>query len=258
MKKEVVLILGIMLIFGILGVVSAERIGIDTGNSYVPGENVKIKITLYDDASNKIQGTINYKILNYYSETVQEGSINSGEEITYQLPSDAYQGPWKIIASYNSIEANTLFNVGQSQKAEIKIEGDTLILKNVGNSVYDKKILIYIGQQDQTAQVYLDIGQEKRIRLTAPTGTYDVRVIEGNEENTLEFKGVGLTGNVIGLESVLGGGNFWQKYPVVILFLGALLLVVIVVVILKGRNRGINISIVNKNINKNINKNRHR
>ena len=88
--------------------------------------------------------------------------------------------------------------------------------------------MIYIGNSDQTASVYLDVGQTKRIKLTAPDGDYDVRVIEGNDENTLEFKGVSLTGNVVSLESVTGG-SFWQKYPLVFLFLIVLVFVFVVV-----------------------------
>ncbi len=216
---------------------SNEKIGIEVGNSYIPGETVSIKITLYDDVSNKIQGVVNYKILNYYSEVVKEGKTNSGEEILYELPKDAYQGPWKIIANYNEIETNSLFNVGELEKAEIKLEEDNLIITNIGNTFYNKKILIYIGEQDQTADVSLEIGQTKRIRLTAPDGDYDIRVIEGNEEKVLEFEGISLTGNVIGLERVIGD-NFWKKYPMVSIFLGAIFLVIVVVGFLKFRKSG--------------------
>ncbi len=149
---------------------------------------------------------------------------------------NAYQGPWKIVAEYNRIETNRLFNVGKLEKVEIKLEGDILIIKNIGNAPYDKKILIYIGRVDQTAQVFLEIGQTKRIRLTAPDGDYDVKVIEGNEEKILEFKGVKLTGNVVGLERVLGD-SFLKKYPVVVLFLIAVGLVVIIILGLKMHRR---------------------
>jgi len=252
LKKSFVF--GIFILIIILGInfVFAEKLEIQIENNYIPGENINFKLILYNDANIKIDGQINYIIQNYYSEIVKEGASNSGNEVVFNLPGNAIQGPWKISASYNNVKSNRLFNVGALEKAEITIEGDTLILKNIGNSVYEKKILIYIGEQDQTAQVSLEVGQEKRIRLTAPTGSYDIKVIEGNEEQPLEFKGVSLTGNVVGLERVLNTGkNFWQKYPAVGLFLGALLLVTIIIVIFKIKNKGMNIKIVNKNINRN-------
>ncbi|MDD5191934.1 MAG: hypothetical protein PHH54_04525 [Candidatus Nanoarchaeia archaeon] len=237
MKKGIVIVFSMFLMLSFLGAVYAEKLDIEVKDSYIPGDEVKFKVVLYDDSNNKIQGQINYEVQDYYTELMTEGVAGSGQEIVYMLPENARQGPWKITADYNSISANRLFNVGELQKAEIKLEEDVLIIKNVGNTPYDKKILIYIGDNDQTAQVYLEIEQEKRIRLTAPEGTYKIKVIEGNEENVLEFDDVHLTGNVIGLESVLGQGNFWQRYPVVALFLGALLLVVIVVVGLRIYNR---------------------
>jgi len=239
MKKEMVL--GVVFLFLVsfsFVFVSAEKLGIETENSYVPGEKVDIKITLYDDDSNKITGLINYEILNYYSEVVNQGEVNSGEQVLYELPTNAEQGPWKIVANYNDVEVNNLFNVGELEKAEISLQGDILSVKNIGNTVYEKNILIYIGDFDQTASIFLELEQTKMIRLTAPDGDYDVKVIEGNEENVLEFTGVKLTGNVVGLESVFGDRGFLKKYPMVSIFLGSILLIVIVVIILKIKNGG--------------------
>jgi len=218
------------------GLIYAEKLDIEIGNNYIPGEDVKFKLVLYGDSNNRIDGEINYVIQNYYKEEVLKGIVNSGEEVIYNLPENAIQGPWKIIADYNEISVNRLFNVGELEKAEISLEGDILILRNIGNTPYNKKILIYIGNNDQTADVFLEIGQVKKIRLTAPDGNYDIRVVEGNEEQALKFENVQLTGNVVGLESVLEG-SFWKKYPIVSVFLGVLLLVIIIISILKFINR---------------------
>lgn len=251
-KKGIILIFGVLLTLGFLSMVYAEKLDIEVKDSYIPGDEVKFKVVIYDDNNNKIQGKINYAIQDYYTELIVGGSADSGQEIVYKLPTDAYQGPWKIIADYKTINVNRLFNVDDLEKAEITLEGDTLILRNIGNTPYDKKILIYIGQHDQTAQVYLEIGQEKRIRLTAPDDTYDIRVVEGvdeEKENIFEFKNVPLTGNVIGLERVLGNDNFWQRYPIIVLFLGVLFLLTVVIVGLKIKNKRINVNVVNKNTN---------
>ncbi|MFA7707351.1 MAG: hypothetical protein WCX73_00205 [Candidatus Pacearchaeota archaeon] len=239
MKNSAVLGLIFLLSVGFLaGLVCAEKIEIQMENSYVPGEDVSFKLILYDDQNNKIDGQISYFVQNYYSEVVEQGISNSDKEVVFKLPENAIQGPWKVSAKYNEVEAGLLFNVGELELADIKLEGDTLVLKNIGNSVYDKKILIYIGTEDQTADITLEVGQEKRIRLTAPDGNYNIKVIEGNEEKTIEFNDVPLTGNVVGLERVLNTtSGFWQRYPLVSLFLGALLLVIVIVGILKFINR---------------------
>jgi len=234
MAKKI--ICGVLLISLMIVLVSAEKLDIEIGNNYVPGENVKFKITLYDDKMNKINDKVNYIIQDYYTDIIEQGVIGSGEEKIFKLPENSVQGPWKVTASYKETVINRLFNVGRLEKANISLEGDILIIKNIGNTIYNKKILIYIGQYPQTAQIYLEIGQTKRVRLTAPEGNYDVRIIEGNEESVLEFKDVPLTGNVIGLESVIGDG-FWKKYPLIGVFLIALILVALSIIVLKFINR---------------------
>ena len=212
----------------LLNLVYAQKLDIKVKNNYIPGEEVNFRIVLYNENNQIVEGKIDYFVQNYYADIVKEGVTKSGDEISFLLDKNAVQGPWKITALYEDIEVNRLFNVGELSKAEISLDGDTLVVSNVGNVPYEKKILIYIGNSDQTASVYLDVGQTKRIKLTAPDGDYDVRVIEGNDENTLEFKGVSLTGNVVSLESVTGG-SFWQKYPLVFLFLIVLVFVFVVV-----------------------------
>src|SRR3989344_216198 len=204
LKRGVILGFFILLFSFSIILIYAEKLDIEVKDSYIPGDEVRFKVVLYGDENNKIDGGVNYELQDYYTEAMISGAADSGQEIVYSLPENARQGPWKIIARYDGISFNRLFNVGELEKAEINLEGDVLIIRNVGNTVYDKKILIYIGNNDQTAQIYLEVGQEKRIRLTAPTGEYDIKVIEGNEENVLKFDNIPLTGNVIGLESILG------------------------------------------------------
>lgn len=236
MKKRTNRELKLSLMFGVflilsLNLIYAEKLNIDVRNSYVPGEEVVFKIVLYDDNNKQIEGNINYIIRDYYTDIVREDSAVSGKEIVFKLSENAVKGPWEISANYENVNApRTLFNVEELEKIDIELEGDNLIVTNIGNApIFDKKILIYIGNQDQTASISLERGQTKRIRLTAPDGNYNIRIVEGSGENVIEFKGISLTGNVVGLERVIGN-NFWQRYPLISLFLMAVGLLVIFVV----------------------------
>jgi len=120
MEKRVSLVVVVCLILSFLVVpVYAEKIDIVMGNSYLPGEDVSFKIILYDDENNKIDGQVNYVIQDYYTEIMGQGSSSSGDEVNFKIPENAIQGPWKIVASYNTLEVNRLFNVGELAKAEI-------------------------------------------------------------------------------------------------------------------------------------------
>lgn len=225
---------GVILIFVFvalsIGIVCAEKLDIEIKNDYSPGQSIEFRFLLYDDYGAMAEGFIDYVIQNYYTDVVESGGINAWEKKTFIISTDAVQGHWRVIAEYNGIKTERIFNVGELEKAEIKIEGNELILKNIGNSVYDKQVSIFIGDVAQTALIYLEIGQEKRIRLTAPDGNYNIRVSDGTEEKV--FENVGLTGNVVGLERVTDRG-FFRKYPLVTLFLGFLIVLVIIVAMLK-------------------------
>lgn len=215
----------------LVGSVFAEKLGLEI--NYEEGV-VDFKITVYDEMGVRVKGISDYTIKDYYGDIKSEGKASSGENINFVLPRNPRQGPWEISVSYNNGTIRELFNVGDIEKIDIKLQEDNLILENIGNVDYEDNILIYIGDEDQTAKVYLLEGQIKKIRLTGD-GVYDIRVDPGTQEEIV-FSQVSLTGNVIGLERVIEGG-FWSRYPLVSLFLSALVLVIVVIFGLKGYKR---------------------
>ncbi|MEM0465475.1 MAG: hypothetical protein QXW97_02105 [Candidatus Pacearchaeota archaeon] len=231
MKKEILIIILGVLIVNFSSSVFAEKLEINVKS--VNSEKVIFEINLYDNSNNLVDGRINYMIQNYYTDLMKEDESNSGEEIIYFFPENPVQGPWKIIAKYKDIETNELFQVGKVEKASIRLEGNSLIIKNVGNTIYDRNILISIGDHKESVRMYLEVGGEKKIRLTAPSGEYVVKVDDGTTESGLTFSGVSLTGNAVGIEKIMEG-NFFQRYPLVSLFLLVLVVFFFVVLILKA------------------------
>jgi len=235
-KRRLVILICLLLTIFLIESVLAEKIGIDVKNSYLPGETINFKITVYDDSNNKIEGVVSYTIIDSKYDLMDQGKVNSGEEKIYKLPDNAVQGPWEISATYKDIQTNSIFTVGESKKIDIKLEGNELIIKNLGNTPYDNNILISIGDNHQTARVTLDVGWEKRIKLSAPPGEYIVKVNDGSSKEDLVFNSVSLTGNVVGLESVVGT-NFWDRYPLVSLFFITLIIVAFIVATLRFRQK---------------------
>jgi hypothetical protein len=232
MKKEILILMVFLTLILLTGIVFAEKIQIDVKNNYLPGENVNFIIFLYDDNGNAIDGEVDFNIKDTYTEIKGNGKTKSGEEINFQLPQDASKGYWEVSAEYKSFNSKALFNVGELEKAEITLEGDKLIIKNIGNIPYKKSIQIAIGEHKETALVPLDVRQKKEIKLTAPAGEYTVKVNDGTQKEDIIFSGVSLTGNAIGLEN-LTNGSFWKKYPLVSLFLGTVFFVMMIIVFLK-------------------------
>ncbi|MGV8152429.1 MAG: hypothetical protein ACP5OG_05075 [Candidatus Nanoarchaeia archaeon] len=238
-KGKILSLILFVAVFSTLSVFAENKLDIEIGNAYYPNEEITFKIFIYDENNNLVNDIVQYKIQDYYIDLLGEGVARSGEEVKFTLPNNALQGYSRIVASYNDIETERLFNVLELQKAEIKLEGNSLIIKNIGNVVYKKNILIEIGEHAETAAVALDIGEEKIIKLTAPQGEYQVKVSDGTKDNTFEVSGVSLTGNVIGLEK-LTNKSFWQQYPLVGVFLIALVGAFVFVAVLKLQKKFMN------------------
>lgn len=226
MKKEIVFIMICTISLLLVSFVSAQKLSIQIERSH--NDVVNFKITIYDDNNNKIDGEANYIIQDYYGYDKGTGKADSGEEISFELPKDPSQGTWKINATYKDKSISELFNVGDIKRADIRLEGDNLIIENTGNIAYDNKILITIGDIPQSQTVYLAVGETRTLRLTAPAGEYTVKVDDGTGESNLVFNGVSLTGNVIGLENITKK-DFWQRYGMIIVFLTILFVVSITV-----------------------------
>lgn len=247
MKKGMFFGVGLFLIALLIGVVCAEKLSIEIDNNYMPGETMDFKVVLYDKANNPIDGQLEFEIQNFYTDVVHKGRVRSGEVINFKLPNNA-KGYWAVIAKYDNIEKKELFRVLELEKADIKLEEDRLIIKNIGNVPYRKSLLISIGEHKETAIVPLEVGQIKEIKLTAPTGVYDVRVNDGSEKEDIVFSGVSLTGNVIGIRSI-SGGSFWSRYPMVVIFLVVVFVLAIIVSVGRMRRSSSTVNLVNKNIN---------
>jgi hypothetical protein len=209
-----------------------KKISIVVENSYSPGDKVNLGVILYDETNKRINGKIEYIVQDYYTDIIEKGTLESGEEVSFILPADSVQGLWKITATTEDAKGEVLFNVRELERADIILEGNKLIITNLGNVPYNKPISISIGEHSETALVPLGIGQTKEISLTAPEGVYDIRVSDGTDQNTFEVQGVSLTGNVIGIDKVVSD-NFLSRFPLVTLFLAALILVFVLVTFLR-------------------------
>lgn len=223
----------ILMLFCISFVV-ARSVEIDLDKqSVVPGEMISFKITIYE-GTEKIGGDVMYGIYDTYEELVSQGTVSSGETVEFIPNKDVLSGYWMVVAKSEDIKANRLFNVDELEEADLIIEEDTLVIRNIGNTEYSKQILINIGGIEEVIEVLLGIGQEKRLKLVAPDGIYDVRVSDGVE--TVQKSGVSLTGNVIGIEALEEGG-FMGRYPLVVMFAVVIFVMFIVVSFMKVKKK---------------------
>ena len=88
-------------------------------------------------------------------------------------------GQGTITAKYQDKEGRKIFEIEEFKRAKFEIEGEKLIITNLGNIIYDRKIEITIGQTTGIKNPILNPGEKISYRLIAPEGTYTIRISDG-------------------------------------------------------------------------------
>lgn len=194
MKKIGVIILLCMILSGI---VLANKIEITTTkDNYNPGENITLKVSVYDDNNIPIDSEVAVTLEDAEKKTTINENIISNQFRDIKLDNNAYSGYWKISAKYGNNETSSLIMVNEKENVKFELDNDILTITNLGNTKYEKTIQIAIGDTIGTKKVTLERGEKVSTRLTAPDGAYNVKITDGKE--LLTKSGVQLTGEVIG------------------------------------------------------------
>lgn len=164
------------------------------------GEIIQLKVIIYDANNNPVQDNVLLVLKDIKEEIIKETTIKSNNFEQIRLPESILAGEGEIIATYQDIEIIEKFTISKNKLIDIKIEGEKLILTNIGNTVYNEGIYITIGDTTGTKTPKLNIGGSISYRLVAPEGVYNIKITDENRK-TLFTKGeVSLsgTGKVIG------------------------------------------------------------
>lgn len=179
----------------------ADKIEVSTTKeSFAPGENITVRVSLYDNSNNPVNQQVNLVFEDSKKNTLEK-VVSSNSLVDVNLGNNALSGYWKIYASYTSsggtIESTALFLIEANELASFQLDGDLLTVANIGNTNYMKDIQILIGETLGTKSINLGVGEKVSFRLIAPDGAYDVKVSDG--KTSITRSGVQLAGNAIGI-----------------------------------------------------------
>lgn len=182
-----------------------------------PGSNVSFKAFIYDQANKEVEGDVSVVVVDPFGDEILKRLVKTSEKIVVDIEKNASAGYWAVYANHHDLKVKRLFYVENREEASFELIQDILVITNTGNVPYRKAVQIAIGNEVEIRQLDLDIGKSTRFRLLAPDGNYRVAITDGTTK--LSKSDVSLTGNVIGVMSVMKKGNIIIRYPVVWLFL---------------------------------------
>jgi len=246
----------IVLVFSI-SVVSADYsidISVDKQEAYSIGENLTFTVRLLEDGS-QISKQVTVSLSDALSRKKIEKTVTTNQENSVLIGDDFPSGLWEIETSYKEKPVKRIFSIKEHTDVDFILQEDKLIIRNNGNTRYKKTVQIIIDDNIDTHFLDIKVGEEKELRLVAPSGVYNIEVyVDGGNKLTRKDIYLTTTGNVVGAldedlidGSPLGGvrdsnveDKFFSagRFPIAFIFVGAIFalgLLLLVEKFLKGR-----------------------
>jgi len=197
----------------------------------IPGEEFTIGTEITDQSGKLIEGLVTVTL-----------TSPADEEIILNIPANSFEsidffenataGAWLLVAKFHEIEEVREFEVAPNMKAEYAFEDSVLLIKNVGNVVFNKTISVTIGEDVLDLELQLDLGEERKFGLKAgATGEYEVVVSDGDSETA---KRIPLTGNAVGISDLEEVG-FFANYSIIWVFLIVVLGAIVIVLFIRSK-----------------------
>ncbi len=183
-----------------------------------PGQSFNFNADLYDRSGKTMEGIISV-IIFMPEDNEKQISVNSGESASIEIETNATPGIWRLFLSFRDISDEKEFEVLAVPKAEFEFLGSILVVKNIGNTIYNRTITIQIGDEKRDLELNIKVGEERRFNLNAPDGEYNVQA--GDGVDSIE-KNLILTGSEISIDRIKGL-SILTKFPIVWVFVIAIL-----------------------------------
>ncbi|MFH1451902.1 MAG: hypothetical protein ABIF88_01870 [archaeon] len=184
-----------------LSLVSAGEISIDISGlkseEYTVGENINFNVILLDDGI-QTEKEVEIELSDALAKKKISKTTTSNIGDSINIENDFPSGLWIITAIYADAKVERTFTVKENSEIEFIIENDELKIINNGNVRYTKTIQIKIGDETNSYAQNIGIGEEKRLKLISPKGTYDIEVTDGDKTISKESVQLFGTGNVVG------------------------------------------------------------
>ena len=167
-----------------------------SGDSIIPGTRINITSSLYDQANDIINVSIDLELMGPSKENIFKKIVQSNERIDYEFSQYAAPGSYLLKGSYRNIVAESYINISSVRQAKINYGNENVFIENIGNVPFVEDLTIFlrsgIKKYPLSKSINLAPGESMSFDLSreVPSGIYDVAM---NIKKGLEP----VTGNVM-------------------------------------------------------------
>ncbi len=159
-------------------------------NKIFPGESLQGRIILRDQTGEKMDSYAYIAIKDEKNEIIEKIEKSTGLDFLFKTEYYTPANIWTISAYSQELISTTQFEILEKKAIETSIINSTLIVRNIGNTIYKESLEIKIGESIKKINLNLPVKGEQKYKLSAPNGEYEIE-LEGNIQKTF------LTGNSI-------------------------------------------------------------
>lgn len=223
---------------------------LNVGESYNPGDEVSIMVSLFDQSGELVSGSYIITITQGWTKVLEEERALN-EEFKLKLPQYASPGARKIKVKALNFDNEREFVVNTIKKLDISLEGDVLTITNIGNVPFSENLFIEGDGIMKKKMLYLDLGKSTTLDLSFlfGEGDYNINIpfteqkfdgVKVDNQGVIESVGGGITSITGGV--VFNTKEFFGDYSYYVFAILALVVVGIIVFSIKNRIRRVEVA----------------
>jgi|GEM_PF-2341929 hypothetical protein len=146
----------------------------------LPGSKVEITPSLYDQADDLINTSIELELTSPADSKVFTKVVQSNEKIEYEFSQYAEPGQYALESSYKGLHDYDLINITAIREVKIKFSNETVFIENTGNIPFIDELTFFLESETKKypvlKKINVDPGKILNIDLSkeVPLGIYDV------------------------------------------------------------------------------------
>lgn len=158
-------------------------IRLDSGSGQLlPGSKTDIVSSLYDQADDLINVSLDLKLTSPSGNNVFMKSIRSNEKIEYEFSQYAEPGIYTLASTYKNLLAQSSINITSIREVKIKYENETVFVENIGNVPFEDELTFILESELKkypiTKSIKVDPSKMLAIDLSkeVPLGIYNIKL----------------------------------------------------------------------------------
>ncbi len=155
------------------------------GNEFMPIDTLAFKVELLDQADEVIKKKVNVRLFRgktlFKDEIVIfDEEIEANKEYGFKFIYNTSPNDYILKASFGDLENEDTITILPYHKIEMKLVGDVVFIKNIGNVKFNNETTILLEREDKkyiiNKKIRLDVGEETTIDLSEEVGSGNYRV----------------------------------------------------------------------------------